>query len=122
MIKTLKKNLICFLFISFSALPLSASADWFLSAETKALIVKAEAGDAEAQIRVALAYDSGRGAPRDRDNATKWYRMHEGTLNVRQLVNRRLLVRLLDWTQRIKSAQEVIIPCQCDFSAHYSQI
>jgi hypothetical protein len=34
--------------------------------------------------------------------------LHEGTLNVRQLVNRRLLVRLLDWTQRIKSAQEVI--------------
>jgi len=63
------------LFISFSALPLLASADWFLSAETKALIVKAEAGDADAQIRVALAYDSGRGAPRDRDNAIKWYRM-----------------------------------------------
>src|SRR5690606_11989977 len=34
--------------------------------------------------------------------------LHEGMLNVRQLVNRRLLVRLLDWTQRIKSAQEVI--------------
>jgi TPR repeat protein len=75
MIKIMKINLICFLLISLSAFPLSASADWFLSAETKALIVKAEEGDAEAQIRVALAYDTGRGAPRDRDSAMKWYRV-----------------------------------------------
>jgi len=71
----MKKNLICFLFISLIALPLSASADWFLSAETKALIAKAEAGDTEAQIQVALAYDVGKGAPRDRNSAMKWYRM-----------------------------------------------
>lgn len=71
----MKKNLICFLFISLSALPLSASSDWFLSTETKALIAKAEAGDTEAQIQVALAYDAGKGAPQDKNNAMKWYRM-----------------------------------------------
>lgn len=51
------------------------AADWFLSAETKALIVKAEAGDTDAQLRVGAAYDSGRGAPRDGKQAMKWYRM-----------------------------------------------
>lgn len=52
-----------------------AAADWYLSAETKALIVKAEAGDTDAQLRVGAAYDYGRGAPRDGNEAMKWYRM-----------------------------------------------
>jgi uncharacterized protein len=50
-------------------------ADWFVSSETKALIAKAEAGDLEAQFRVGNAYDFGKGAPRDRDEAVKWYTM-----------------------------------------------
>jgi uncharacterized protein len=52
-----------------------AMADWFLSSETKALIVKAEAGDTDAQLRVGAAYDFGKGAPRDGNEAMKWYRM-----------------------------------------------
>lgn len=52
-----------------------AVADWFLSSETKALIVKAEAGDADAQFRVGGAYDTGKGAPHDEGEAMKWYRM-----------------------------------------------
>lgn len=50
-------------------------ADWFLSSEIKALIVKAEAGDTDAQFRVGAAYDFGKGAPRDGNEAMKWYRM-----------------------------------------------
>ena len=53
----------------------SASADWFLSSDTKALIAKAERGDIDAQLRVGAAYDRGTGAPRDRVAALKWYRM-----------------------------------------------
>lgn len=52
-----------------------AAADSFLSSETKALIVKAEAGDTDAQLRVGVAYDYGKGAPRDGGEAMKWYRM-----------------------------------------------
>ncbi|MCB4361385.1 tetratricopeptide repeat protein [Quatrionicoccus australiensis] len=52
-----------------------AAADWFLSSETKALIVKAEAGDIDAQLRVGAAYDFGKGAPRDGTEAMRWYRM-----------------------------------------------
>ncbi len=52
-----------------------AAADWFLSSETKALMVKAEAGDIDAQLRVGAAYDFGKGAPRDGTEAMKWYRM-----------------------------------------------
>ncbi|BET26678.1 Sel1 repeat-containing protein [Limnobacter thiooxidans] len=52
-----------------------AAADWFLSSETKALIIKAEAGDVDAQLRVGAAYDFGKGAPRDGTEAMKWYRM-----------------------------------------------
>lgn len=51
-----------------------AQADWFVSSEVKALMVKAEAGDALAQFEVATAYDYGRGAPRDGKEAMKWYR------------------------------------------------
>lgn len=53
----------------------SAFADWFLSSETKALVVKADAGDVNAQFLVGAAYDTGEGAPRNRENATKYYRM-----------------------------------------------
>lgn len=53
----------------------SAAADWFLSSETKALIIKAEAGDTDAQLRVGAAYDYGKGAPRDGAEAMRWYRM-----------------------------------------------
>lgn len=60
------------LLLTFSNL---AAADWFLSSETKALIVKAEAGDIDAQFRVGAAYDYGKGAPRDGNEAMKWYRM-----------------------------------------------
>ena len=52
-----------------------ALADWFLSSEVKALIVQAEAGDVDAQTRVGVAYDLGRGAPHDIKEAMKWYRM-----------------------------------------------
>lgn len=50
-------------------------ADWFLSSETKALIAKADAGDAEAQFRVGTAYDTGNGAPRSGEQAMKYYLM-----------------------------------------------
>ncbi|PRC91815.1 tetratricopeptide repeat protein [Solimicrobium silvestre] len=53
----------------------TASADWFVSSETKALILKADLGDINAQIKVAVAYDLGKGAPKDIDNAKKYYKM-----------------------------------------------
>ena len=53
----------------------TASADWFLSSDTKALIAKADQGDAEAQFRVGSAYDSGNGAPRSGEKAYKYYTM-----------------------------------------------
>lgn len=45
-----------------------------LSPATKALLERAEAGDVEAQFRLATAYDWGEGAPRDGDAALRWYR------------------------------------------------
>lgn len=50
-------------------------ADWFTSAETKALITKADAGDVEAQFNVGYAYDSGNGARTSKDKAKKYYQM-----------------------------------------------
>jgi hypothetical protein len=50
-------------------------ADWFLSAEIKTLIAKADAGNADAQFRVGSAYDTGNGAPRSGENAMKYYLM-----------------------------------------------
>ena len=50
-----------------------STADWFTSSEIKALITKADAGDAESQFRVASAYDTGVGAPRSGENAMKYY-------------------------------------------------
>jgi TPR repeat protein len=75
MTHTLKKNLFSLLLLVLSMLPLSASADWALSPETKALITEGEAGNIEAQFQVGVAYDSGKGAPHDKKNAMKWYRM-----------------------------------------------
>jgi len=52
-----------------------ALADWFTSSEVKELIVKADAGDVDAQFRVGEAYDFGNGAPRDGEKAMKYYLM-----------------------------------------------
>ena len=53
----------------------AALADWFLSSDVKALIVKADQGDAEAQFKVGSAYDTGNGAPRNREMVLKYYTM-----------------------------------------------
>jgi len=47
----------------------------YLSKENSILIEKAKAGDVEAQFKIASAYDSGSGAPRDGSKAMKWYLM-----------------------------------------------
>src|SRR5690606_17559992 len=51
--------------------PAQESSD--LSTEVKSLLVEAQRGDTEAQLRVATAYDWGQGAPRSGSEATKWY-------------------------------------------------
>ena len=51
--------------------PAQESSD--LSTEVKSLLVEAQGGDTEAQLRVATAYDWGQGAPRSGSEATKWY-------------------------------------------------
>jgi uncharacterized protein len=71
----MKTSLIKLCFIVLATFSNIAMADWFLSSETKALIAKAEAGDTDAQFRVGVAYDFGKGAPRDGKEAMKWYRM-----------------------------------------------
>ncbi len=70
--KVLSVFLCAMVLLAFSNI---TSADWFLSSETKALIVKADAGDAEAQFHVGYAYDSGKGAPRSGEKAMKYYLM-----------------------------------------------
>ena len=45
-----------------------------VDAETKALIAKAEQGDAEAQSLLGLMYDNGRGVLKDDKEAVKWWR------------------------------------------------
>jgi uncharacterized protein len=50
-----------------------ASAQEGLSDTNIALLEKAKSGDAESQFRLANAYDSGRGAPRDGKEAMRWY-------------------------------------------------
>jgi len=47
------------------AASLAAHADWFVSPEVKALKIKAEAGDVQAQFLIGASYDSGHGAPHD---------------------------------------------------------
>ena len=71
----MKKLLIVLCSAFFLVLANAANADLFLSSEVKALIVKAESGDVDAQFRVASAYDSGKGAPRNGGEAMKWYLM-----------------------------------------------
>ncbi len=44
------------------------------SNEVKALIVKAEAGDAEAQCNLGVCYANGKGVRKDGEEAVKWYR------------------------------------------------
>jgi uncharacterized protein len=68
--KNMLLRLFCTLMLVFTA---TSQADWFTSVEVKELIVKADAGDKDAQFRVAWAYDSGTGAPRSSDNAKKYY-------------------------------------------------
>jgi hypothetical protein len=82
MLKTSKTLAVSLSFAFLQLYSLPASADWFLSAETKALIAKAEAGDVGAQMQVAGAYDTGRGAPHDKTAAIKWYRMASEAGNV----------------------------------------
>ena len=60
----------------------NARADWFLSDQVKVLIVRAQEGDVDSQLRVAMAYDTGRGAPRDGVEAMKWYRKAADAGNV----------------------------------------
>lgn len=51
----------------------SASADWFTSSEVREQIKKADSGDMSAQFDVGVAYDLGKGAPKDIDKAKKYY-------------------------------------------------
>jgi TPR repeat protein len=53
----------------------SVLADEPVSAQVQAWIVKAKAGDSDAQWHVATAYELGQGAPRDDVEAMKWYRL-----------------------------------------------
>lgn len=71
----MKKLLMSLCSITLIIFSSSALADWFLSSEVKALIVKADQGDVEAQFRVGSAYDSGNGAPRSGEKAFKYYTM-----------------------------------------------
>ena len=40
-----------------------------------ALITKAEQGDAEAQYKLGVRYDTGDGVPQDHEEAARWYRL-----------------------------------------------
>ena len=57
-----------------AAVPLACPAQAGLSPEVEAMLAKARGGDLHAQYRVGVAYDQGRGAPRDAVEAMKWYR------------------------------------------------
>ncbi|MBI1890220.1 MAG: sel1 repeat family protein [Burkholderiales bacterium] len=66
-----------FSFVSFALLLFSlgtAYADAKLTPEMQDVLSKAQAGDVQAQVRIAGAYRSGKGAPRDPNEALKWYR------------------------------------------------
>lgn len=69
------KKVFCVLLLSLSLISAPSFADWFVSSETKTLITRADAGDAEAQFKVGVAYDFGQGAPRNTAEAIKWYTM-----------------------------------------------
>lgn len=68
----------CFSFVSFALLAFSLStahaAESKMSSEMQAVLTKAKAGDVQAQVRIANAYRIGKGAPRDPQQALKWYR------------------------------------------------
>lgn len=67
--RLLLRTLVC---LALSA----ASAVWAqsgLSEQVQEQLARAKQGDALAQFRVANAYDSGRGAPRDAGEAMRWY-------------------------------------------------
>ena len=66
------KYLILILVITLLPLELCFAAET-LSPEIQILIEKAKAGDTDAQFKIASAYDSGNGAPRDGKKAMKWY-------------------------------------------------
>ena len=55
------------------AVPFAAQTQTGLSPQVEELLVKAKQGDPVAQFRVANAYDSGSGAPRDGAEAMRWY-------------------------------------------------
>ena len=55
-------------------LDLPARAQAGLSAENKALLGKAQAGDAVAQFELAEAFDFARGAPQNSQEALRWYK------------------------------------------------
>ena len=64
---------LCLLALALS-IPAVAQDDKPLSDKTKALIEKAEGGDAVAQWRVGLKYAKGEGVLKDDKEAVKWYR------------------------------------------------
>lgn len=65
----------CLLIVILALAPMTTVQGEDLSPEVQALITKAQAGDPDAQFRLATAYDWGRGAPRNGTEAMKWYRM-----------------------------------------------
>lgn len=64
-----------FFTIVLVAFPTVTLADRTVAAEVKALIARADAGDADAQLRVGSAYDTGSGAPRSEKKAMRYYLM-----------------------------------------------
>ncbi len=58
-----RNNIAVFFSMLLFTFSILAQADWLISSETKELIIKADAGDKDAQFKVGLAYDSGNGAP-----------------------------------------------------------
>ena len=65
---------LCLLALALS-IPAVAQEDKPLSNETKALIEKAEGGDAEAQYLLGLNYGLGIGVLKDEEEEVKWYRL-----------------------------------------------
>ncbi|MFT4940834.1 MAG: TPR repeat protein [Paraglaciecola sp.] len=64
------------LIVLFFLLPFEKSiAAEYLSEENKILLEKAGSGDTDAQFKIASAYDTGVGAPRDGSAAMNWYLM-----------------------------------------------
>ena len=68
--KHLVRSVLGLLVVLVSALALAQDG---VSQAVLVLLEKAKAGDPVAQFRVANAYDSGRGVPRDGKEAMRWY-------------------------------------------------